>query len=77
MLQEKFEYIDDLDEVDQLLNDFNSGRRMSAFYTSARLVELIISKVGLLNFFESMTMISETVEIPTFAFTATAKSGRA
>jgi len=44
IFQEDAEYIDDLDEVDQLLNDFNSDRRGVAFYTSSRLVEYFIGK---------------------------------
>jgi hypothetical protein len=77
VLDEDLEYIDNLDNVDQLLNDFNSDRRMSAFYTATHLVEFYIRELGLLNFFESMTKLSETTELPTFAFTATAKSRRA
>jgi hypothetical protein len=34
ILQKSFEYIDNLDEVDRLLNDFDSDKRILAFYTS-------------------------------------------
>jgi hypothetical protein len=59
IFQEQLEYIDDLDEVDLLLNDFSSDRRMSAFFTSASLVDLFIGEIGLLNFFDSMIKLSE------------------
>lgn len=62
ILQRKYEYIDNLNEVDQFLNDFNSDRRMSAFYTATRLVELYISELGLLNFFESMIKLGKGSE---------------
>lgn len=74
---EDVECIGDLDEADLLLNDFSSDRRVSAFYTATHLVEFYIGELGLLNFFESMTKLSETAELPTFACTATAKSRRA
>ncbi len=73
ILHMDFEYNDDLDMVDRLLNDFDSDRRMAAFYTSVYLVEFLIGKLGLLNFFESMTRLSETVELPAPAIPAIAK----
>jgi hypothetical protein len=77
ILQNHFEYINNLDEVDRFLNDFNADERTAAFYTSTRLVESFIKELGLINFFESMTKLSETGQLPTVAFTATSKSRRA
>jgi hypothetical protein len=62
--QKRFEFIDDLDEVDRFLNDFNSNRRTLAFYTATCLVKSLIDEFGLINFFESMTKISETGYLP-------------
>ena len=55
-----FEYIDNLDEVDRLLNDLDSDKRILAFYTSIYLVESLINEPGLVNFFESMTKLSQS-----------------
>jgi hypothetical protein len=77
IFDEDFEPIYNLGDVDHYLNDFSSDRRMQAFYTSSCLAEFYISELGLLTFFESMTKLSEMIEPPTIAFTATAKSRRA
>lgn len=74
MLQESFECIDNLDEVDRLLNDFCSDKRTLAFYTSSRHVQSLIEEFGIITFFESMTEISGNGHLLTSAFTATAKS---
>ena len=75
MLNEDFECIDNLDSADQILNDFNSDKRISAFYTSTCLVEFFISELGLHNFFESMTKLPGTDELPTSGFTLSLGSG--
>lgn len=62
LLDEDFEFIDSLEEVDNFLNDFDSDRRMQAFYTASCLVEVYIRDLGLLAFFESMIKLSEIVE---------------
>ena len=77
ILDEDFECIDNLEEVDYFLNDLSSYKRVQAFYTSSCLVEFYINELGLLTFFESMKKLSEIIEPPTIAFTATAKSRRA
>jgi hypothetical protein len=76
IFQEQFEYIEDLNEVDLLLNDFGSDRRMSAFFTSASLVGLLIGELGLLNFFDSMIKLSEAKELPKISIQRIAKGTR-
>ncbi|WP_419661041.1 uncharacterized protein Dvar_14540 [Desulfosarcina variabilis str. Montpellier] len=74
ILDEELEHIENLEKVDQLLNDFNSDKRISAFYTASHLVECFIEELGLLNFFESMTKLSKATELSTVTFTAVVKS---
>ena len=49
-----------MDEVDRLLNDFDSDKRILAFCTSIYLVAALINELGLVNFFESMTKLSQS-----------------
>ena len=74
ILQKSFRYIDNLDEVDRLLNDFSSDRRTLAFYTSSFLVQSLIEEFGLNNFFESMTKLYEIRHLPTKRFNGFATS---
>ena len=60
ILDQEFEHIENFEKVDQLLNDFNSDKRIFAFYTASHLVECFVEELGLLNFFESMTKLSKT-----------------
>jgi hypothetical protein len=71
---ENFECIDNLEEVDPLLNDFTSDRRIQAFYTSTRLVEFYIREFGLLTFFDSMADLSKQTELPTTAYSGSQKA---
>jgi hypothetical protein len=73
-LDENFECIYNLEEVDHFLNDFTSDRRIQAFSTSTRLVEFYIRAFGLLTFFESMTVLSKQTELPTTAYSGSQKA---